>query len=121
VVTTPQQLSVVDVKKCITFCRQLNVPVLGIVENMSGFVCPHCHQQVDIFKGNGGRQMARDFDLPLLATVPLDPEMVSACDSGRPFIQFNQQSPTAQAISAAFRPLLRPSTRILTDKEVKVQ
>ena len=105
VVTTPQQLSVIDVKKCITFCRQLNLPVLGVIENMSGFVCPHCNRRTDIFRGNGGRQMAKDFNVPFLGSIPMDPDMVFACDSGKPFIQFNSQSPTTGALSNAFGPL----------------
>jgi ATP-binding protein involved in chromosome partitioning len=107
VVTTPQQLAVTDVKKCITFCRQLNLPVLGIIENMSGFVCPHCNQKTDIFGGDGGRQMAMDFDVPFLGSIPMDSDMVPAADSGRPFISSNAQSPTAQALHDAFEPLLQ--------------
>jgi len=64
IVTTPQQLSVIDVKKCITFCRQLNLPVLGVIENMSGFICPHCNHRTDIFTGGGGKQIANDFHVP---------------------------------------------------------
>lgn len=121
VVTTPQQLSVIDVKKCITFCRQLNLPVLGIVENMSGFVCPHCNRRIDIFREGGGRQMARDSNVPFLGSIPLDPEMVVACDLGRPFITFNNQSITAQAMGSAFKPLLEVSTKFQTGKEAKVK
>jgi len=121
VVTTPQQLSVVDVKKCITFCRQLNVPILGVIENMSGLICPYCRHRIDIFKAGGGEQMAKDFNVPFLGSIPLDTAMVSACDSGRPFVQFNHQSPTVQAMISAFRPLLRSGTQIQTDKEAKVQ
>ena len=117
VVTTPQQLAVVDVKKCITFCRQLNLPVLGVIENMSGFVCPHCNRRIDIFKGDGGRQMARDFNVPFLGSIPMDPNMVSACDSGEPFIRFNTQSPTAGSLGSAFKPLLRRDEKIRTNKE----
>ena len=106
VVTTPQQLAVTDVKKCITFCQQLNLPVLGIIENMSGFVCPHCNQRTDIFAGDGGRQMAKDFDVPFLGSIPIDSNMVPAADLGEPFIYYNNQSPTAQAINCAFEPLL---------------
>jgi ATP-binding protein involved in chromosome partitioning len=106
VVTTPQQLAVIDVKKCITFCKQLNLPVLGIIENMSGFVCPHCNQRTDIFASDGGRQMAKDFDVPFLGSIPIDSNMVPAADLGKPFIYFNNQSPTAQAINCAFEPLL---------------
>ena len=107
VVTTPQQLAVADVKKCITFCKQLNLPVLGIVENMSGFVCPHCNKRTDIFGGDGGRRMAEDFDVPFLGSIPIDSNMVPAADLGKPFIYYNNQNPTAQALNDAFEPLLR--------------
>lgn len=107
VVTTPQELSIIDVKKCITFCRQLNLPVLGIIENMSGFVCPHCNRRTNIFTDGGGKQTAKDSNVPFLGNIPLDPEMVSACDSGKPFIAFNSQSPTAQALNYVFEPLLK--------------
>lgn len=132
VVTTPQQLSVIDVKKCITFCRQLNLPVLGVIENMSGFVCPYCNHKTDIFKSDGGYRVARDFNVPFLGSIPMDPDMVFACDSGKPFIQFNSQSPTTGALSNAFEPLFwrdaehekerlgtRHDERIQTGKEAK--
>lgn len=118
VVTTPQQLSVVDVKKCITFCRQLNLPVLGVIENMSGFVCPHCNNRTDIFKGNGGKQMAEEFNVPFLGSIPIDPAMVIACDSGEPFIRFDYQGPVAQALKHAFEPLLRPDATSPKSKEI---
>ena len=114
IVTTPQQLAVVDVKKCITFCRQLNLPVLGVIENMSGFVCPHCNRRTDIFKGGGGKQMAEDFNVPFLGSIPIDADLVSACDLGKPFIHFYSQSTTAQAIISAFEPLLRQNEQIQT-------
>lgn len=117
VVTTPQQLAVTDVKKCITFCQQLNLPVLGIIENMDGFVCPHCNQKTDIFKGNGGRQMSKDFDVPFLGSIPIDSNMVPAADSGKPFIDYNNQSPTAQALKDAFEPLLLSEKQIETIKK----
>jgi len=118
VVTTPQQLAVADVKKCITFCKQLSLPVLGIIENMDSFVCPHCNQKTDIFAGDGGKQMARDFDVPFLGSIPLDSNMVEAADSGKPFIYYNNHSPTVQAINDAFEPLLQSDKQIETsDKE----
>jgi ATP-binding protein involved in chromosome partitioning len=116
VVTTPQQLAVVDVTKCITFCRQLNLRVLGVVENMSGFVCPHCNKKTDIFEGDGGRKMAADSGVPFLGSVPIDPAMVAACDSGRPFLHSNSQSPAALALISAFRPLLLPCKQTQTEK-----
>lgn len=114
VVTTPQQLAAIDVKKCITFCRQLNLPVFGVIENMSGFVCPHCHQRTDIFTGDGGREIAKDFKVPFLGSIPIDSEISSACDAGKPFIKFNNQSPTAQALNDIFEPLLQTDEKIKT-------
>jgi len=119
IVTTPQQLAVLDVKKCITFCRQLNLPVLGVIENMAGFICPHCNHRTDIFKGDGGKQIARDFDVPLLGSIPIDPTMVSTADCGRPLIHFNGQSPTAQALNYAFKPLLKLDTKNQINKEAQ--
>jgi len=121
IVTTPQQLSVIDVKKCITFCRQLNLPVLGVIENMSGFVCPHCNRRIDIFREGGGKQMAKDFNVPFLGSIPIDTVMVSACDSGQPFIYSNSQNPAAEAMRSAFKQLLQPHEKNQTDKEVTVK
>jgi Mrp family chromosome partitioning ATPase len=121
IVTTPQQLSVIDVKKCITFCRQLNLPVLGVIENMAGFICPHCNHRIDIFRQGGGKQMAEDFNVPFLGSVPIDSALVSACDSGKPFIGFDSQSPTVQTLNSAFEHLLQPNKQFQIDKEVKVK
>ncbi|MCF7958986.1 MAG: Mrp/NBP35 family ATP-binding protein [Phycisphaerae bacterium] len=106
VVTTPQQLAITDVKKCITFCKQLSLPILGVIENMSSFVCPHCKQRTDIFGDDGGRQMAQDHDVPFLGSIPIDPAMAPAADAGQPFIGIHNDSPTSQAFSEAFGPLL---------------
>jgi ATP-binding protein involved in chromosome partitioning len=114
VVTTPQQLAVVDVKKCITFCKQLNLTVLGIIENMSGFICPHCKKQTDIFKGSGGRKMAEEFNIPFLGSIPIDPNMVTAADLGRPFINYNRQSPVSKALCHAFESIPK------SDKQNKI-
>lgn len=121
IVTTPQQLSVIDVKKCITFCRQLSLPVLGVIENMSGFVCPHCNHRIDIFTKDGGKQMAADSNVPFLGSVPIDSALVSACDSGKPFISFDSQSPAAQTLNHAFESLLQLNKKFQIDKEVKVK
>ncbi len=119
VVTTPQQLSVIDVKKCISFCRQLNMPVLGVIENMSGFTCPACKIKTEIFKSQGGRQIAEQFKVPFLGKIPIDCSVVSACDSGKPIIQFDMQSPVAESFSSAFYPLLKKSKQTHTEKEVQ--
>jgi Mrp family chromosome partitioning ATPase len=121
IVTTPQQLAVLDVKKCITSCRQLNLPCLGIIENMSGFECPQCNQKIEIFSGNGGKQMAKDFGVPFLGSVPIDPDFASACDLGKPVIDFDTQSRTSQALISAFEPLLQSRKQIKVNKEVKAK
>ena len=113
IVTTPQLLSVVDVRKCLTFCRQLDLPVLGIIENMSGFVCPHCNQRTDIFSSDGGQQMAKDFTVPFLGSIPIDSNMVLAGDLGKPFISYNNQSSTADALNRAFKPLIKSDKQIV--------
>ena len=117
IVTTPQLLSVVDVRKCLTFCRQLDLPVLGIIENMSGFVCPHCNQRTDIFSSDGGQQMAKDFTVPFLGSIPIDSNMVLAGDLGKPFISYNNQSSTADALNRAFKPLIKSDKQIGTNNK----
>jgi len=82
VVTTPQELSLSDVRKCITFCRRVQLSLLGVIENMSGFVCPHCGKETAVFKAGGGRVLAEQMDVPFLGSVPLDPRIVEAGDSG---------------------------------------
>ena len=81
-VTTPQDLAVSDVRRSVGFCRSVGLPVLGIVENMSGFVCPGCGRRVDIFKAGGGKALASEMNVPFLGAVPLDPEVVSDGDAG---------------------------------------
>ena len=117
VVTTPQQLAVADVKKCVTFCRQVQLPVMGIIENMSGFVCPHCSRKTEIFQGDGGRQMAEDYGVPFLGSIPIDSNMVPAADLGKPFVYYNSQSPTAQALNKAFESLLQSNKHIRTNSK----
>jgi ATP-binding protein involved in chromosome partitioning len=117
VVTTPQQLAIIDVKKCITFCRQLNLTVLGIIENMSGFVCPHCKNQTDIFKGSGGKKMAGEFNIPFLGSIPIDPDMVTAADLGKPFISYNSQSPASKALCHAFESISKSDEQIKTNNK----
>jgi len=87
IVTTPQNVSTIDVKKSITFCHKLNIPVLGVVENMSGFVCPHCGKETFIFRKGGGSEISREMGVPFLGIIPLDPLIVENSDAGRPFAQ----------------------------------
>jgi ATP-binding protein involved in chromosome partitioning len=107
IVTTPQDVALIDVRKAITFCRQVNLPVLGVVENMSGFVCPHCGKTVNIFKTGGGESMASDMGVPFLGRIPLEPKIVDAGDSGKPYFEFYRESETAQAFNRVIEPLLK--------------
>jgi Mrp family chromosome partitioning ATPase len=101
IVTTPQDVALIDVRKSINFCRQLNMPVLGVVENMSGFVCPHCGKESSIFKNGGGRDMAHDMGVPFLGSIPLEPAIVEQGDAGRPFhaAGANEPSPAQRAFA----------------------
>ncbi len=108
IVTTPQQLAVVDVKKCISFCRQLNLPVLGVLENMSGFVCPKCGEKTDVFKSGGGEIMAKQMGVPFLGRIPIDPQIVQACDAGKPYISHYSRTPTANAFKQILTQILEP-------------
>lgn len=86
IVTTPQDISSVDVSKNINFAEQMKIPVTGIVENMSGFVCPHCNEVTYIFKEGGGKKLAEKYELPFLGSIPLDPALGEAGDSGKPYV-----------------------------------
>jgi len=97
VVTTPQAVALADVRKSINFCKAVDMPIVGVVENMSGFICPHCEQTVDIFSSGGGEQTARDFDLPFLGRVPMDPRVVAAGDSGTPYLSSDEVTPATKA------------------------
>jgi len=106
VVTTPQQVAVSDVRKSIVFCRKIGLPVLGVIENMSGFVCPHCGQTSDIFKRGGGEAMCTDLGVPFLGRIPIDPAIVQSGDSGEPFAYLRSKTPAGEAMAAAFDPIL---------------
>ncbi|HOC90781.1 MAG TPA: iron-sulfur cluster carrier protein MrpORP [bacterium] len=106
IVTTPQKLAIDDVRKSIAFCNRLNLRVLGVVENMSGFVCPKCGETIDVFKSGGGQEMASDMGVPFLGKVPLDPAVVAAGDDGSPVAASIADGPTAAAFSLMIEPLL---------------
>ena len=99
IVTTPQNVALTDVRRSVTFCRKVKLPVIGVVENMSGFVCPHCGEGIDIFKSGGGRSMADEMNVPFLAKIPLDPAIVNAGDYGEPFVEHQANSLTANTFN----------------------
>jgi Mrp family chromosome partitioning ATPase len=120
VVTTPQKVAAVDVRKSITFCRQLHVPVLGVVENMSGFACPKCGEVTQVFCSGAGREIARDMLVPFLGSIPIDPKVAEACDNGQAFVHHYASTPTAKALLAIVRPLLAlDDKKTQTDNERK--
>lgn len=96
IVTTPQKIAVIDVRKSISFCRRVNVPVLGVVENMSGFVCPKCGELTQILPEGGGRKIASDMNVPFLGAIPMDPALAQSGDSGRVFISHFSETPTGK-------------------------
>ncbi|HOY10768.1 MAG TPA: Mrp/NBP35 family ATP-binding protein [Candidatus Omnitrophota bacterium] len=103
IVTTPQDVAVLDARKSVLFAKELNIPVIGVIENMSGFMCPHCRQEVDIFKRGGGQKAAEELNVPFLGRVPLDPELVVSADSGKPFVSFKGESAAAKAFIEVVR------------------
>ncbi|MBU4380145.1 MAG: Mrp/NBP35 family ATP-binding protein, partial [Proteobacteria bacterium] len=92
VVTTPQEVSLSDVRKSINFLQYARANVLGVVENMSGLVCPHCHESIDLFKKGGGRDLAEKYGLAFLGAIPLDPATVVAGDMGKPVVLIDEDS-----------------------------
>ncbi len=105
-VTTPQDVAAADVRKSLDFCRQLGLPVLGIVENMSGFVCPHCGEETPIFKGENGRKMAEAAGVPFLGSIPIDPNVGLSSDAGKPFVYNYGKTETAKRFEKLIEPLL---------------
>lgn len=97
IVTTPQDVALLDSRKAVTFARTLNMPVLGIIENMSGMVCPHCGKSIDLFKSGGGYKAALEMQVPFLGKVPIDPKIVETGDSGKPFVLEYSKSESAKS------------------------
>jgi len=96
IVTTPQDVALLDSRKAVTFSRMLSIPVIGIVENMSVLTCPHCQKEIPLFKTGGGEKAAQDMKVPFLGRIPIDPEMVADCDRGTPFVMSHPGSAAAQ-------------------------
>lgn len=97
IVTTPQEVALADIRKSISFCKNVNMDIFGIIENMSGFTCPHCGKAVDIFGTGGGEKTALDYGIKFLGRIPFDPDMVRCGDQGIAFQKEHQQSPITQA------------------------
>jgi ATP-binding protein involved in chromosome partitioning len=98
IVTTPQEISLADVRKSLNFCEKINMKVVGVVENMSGYLCPHCGKDLPLFKSGGGLKTAQAAKVPFLGAVPFDPQMVEAADQGRLMEVKEADSPFFQAM-----------------------
>jgi len=98
VVTTPQEISLADVRKAINFCRKVGMPILGLVENMSGLICPHCGGEIRLFSQGGGQKTAALTKVPLLASLPFDLRVVAGGDAGKPLLEAPDNSPFIQAV-----------------------
>ena len=107
IVTTPQDVSLIDARKGLAMFQKVNVPLLGIVENMSYYVCPSCGHREEIFKHGGGRQTAEKLKVPFLGEIPLDPKVVVGGDSGRPIVAAEPESSVAKAYAEIARQIAR--------------
>jgi ATP-binding protein involved in chromosome partitioning len=96
-VTTPQELSIADVRRSVSFCQKVSLPVVGIIENMSGLLCPHCGGRIDLFKTGGGEGLAHEMNVPFLGRIPIDPQIVECGDAGAPFVHRFGESAAAKA------------------------
>jgi Mrp family chromosome partitioning ATPase len=109
IVTTPQEVSLLDSRKAINFSRKLNLKVVGIIENMSGMDCPHCGKHIDLFKEGGGEKTAKEMGVPFLGRVPIEPHIVESGDTGKPFIIENPDSEASKAFRAIVDKILGSS------------
>ena len=111
IVTTPQDLAILDIKKAVKFVQTIGLPVIGIIENMSGMVCPHCGKEINLFGKGGGERAATEMGVPFLGAIPLDPAMRKAADVGRPFLirspGMPRDNPTWKQVDAVMENLVR--------------
>lgn len=100
IVTTPQQVAIADVRRSVSFCKKLDLPIAGIVENMSGFKCPDCGKEVSLFKQGGGEKLAKETGVKFLGKVPITPEIVESTDDGKSYIDNFKDSDAALAFKS---------------------
>jgi len=120
IVTTPQDVVLLDVTKSVHFSRESNVPAIGVVENMSGLVCPHCNEHIDVFKKGGGEKICRELGVAFLGKIPLDPGVTEKCDDGEAYVSAYPESEGAKAfdeISKKCEIFVREQAKM--EKEIK--
>jgi Mrp family chromosome partitioning ATPase len=106
IVTSPQDVSILDCSKAIKFADKLEIPVIGVIENMSGLICPCCGEEINLFGKGGGKKIADEYQIPLLGNIPLDPEVRVAGDEGRPYILQHRGTPTRDAVDQAMEAMI---------------
>ena len=106
IVTTPQEVALTAVRKSVNFCGKMDMPVLGVVENMSGFACPHCGEVTDIFQAGGGEKMALAMNVPFLGRIPIDAKVGASGDEGLPFVDAGASGGVARAFEPIVGPIL---------------
>ncbi|MDD1720041.1 MAG: Mrp/NBP35 family ATP-binding protein, partial [Methanoregulaceae archaeon] len=107
IVTTPQDVATIDSRKAVKFIQKLGMPVIGIVENMSGMICPHCKEEIDLFGKGGGERIAVELGVPFLGSIPIDPEMRKAGDEGRPYIYSHEKGISWKSVDAVMEALVK--------------
>ena len=114
IVTTPQDVALLSVRKSINFVKKMNMPIIGIIENMSGFKCPHCSKAVDIFKTGGGLKASKDYMIPFIGKIPIDPKIVESGDTGDISIMKKKSG-----IAKSFNEIVENIEKNINKKEVK--
>ncbi len=114
IVTTPQEVALLDSRKCVNFTKQLRLPVLGIIENMSGMNCPHCNGLIPLFSQGGGRKAAEELDVTFLGALPIDPDLPTHCDEGQPHMLLDGEN----ALKDAFNKVVDQLTQSVGAREV---
>jgi len=111
IVTTPQDVALIDSRKTVRFSEALKIPIMGIIENMSGFNCPHCGEPIDLFKTGGGEKAAESMNISFLGRIPIDPEIVQMSDKGRAYIYEYADKPAAMAMQEIVDKIIEKSER----------
>jgi ATP-binding protein involved in chromosome partitioning len=99
IVTTPQDVALMDSRRAVNFSKKLDIPVIGIIENMSGLKCPHCGKEINLFKTGGGEKAAKELKVSFLGRIPIDPRIVEDSDKGSPFILKHHDSEAGKAFN----------------------
>lgn len=122
IVTTPQEISLQDIRKSINFCWQVKIEVFGIIENMSGFICPQCGARIDLFKTGGGERTAKQMNIPFLGRIPFDTQIVEATDKGLPYLVNDKNSDAGKAFDEIVKGIIeRTLPREFQDRTLSIE